>query len=138
MRGKERWRRCEERCEVFRRNVIESIWVYYTLLLLWILGDIIMGDRYPVLFPINTLALVLFLPATFAIVAPIVTRRRKLRLCAGVSVVLVALQWRLFWRRLIGCPITGGRNLHSEGVIVRPYKNPAGRGSALRIPSTPG
>jgi len=93
---------------VFRRGVIESIWVYYTLLLLWILEDIITGDRYPVLLPINTLALVLFLPATFAIVAPIVTRRRELRLCAGVSVVLVALLWRLSWRRVMGCPISGG------------------------------
>jgi endonuclease/exonuclease/phosphatase (EEP) superfamily protein YafD len=78
---------------VLRRYAIAGIWVYFTLLLLWFLGYVVTGDRYPIFVFLNAAAVYYFLPLPIVVLAAILTRRREMWIGAGIGVILFAFLW---------------------------------------------
>ena len=78
---------------VLRRYAIAGIRVYFTLLLLWFLGYIVTGDRYPVFVILNAAAVYYFLPLPIVVLAALLIRRREMWIGAGIGVFLFAFLW---------------------------------------------
>ncbi len=82
---------------IIKRYVVASIWVYYTLLLVWTFFHILTGDRYPIFALLNLIAHFFFLPLPIVALMAILTKRRELWLGLGLSMLVFGILWgRLF------------------------------------------
>lgn len=79
--------------EILRGYLIASIWVYFTILFVWVAAYFITGDRYPVMALLNSAGLYLFAPLPLVLPIAIVTRRRELLLGLAIGVGLFTLLW---------------------------------------------
>lgn len=106
------WRKSVRRRvgDVARRYLIASVWVYFTLLAVWIMGHLLTGDRYVPLALATIVGPYLFIPLMLVAPLAVISRRRDLIAgCAVGSVVFLA-----FWgTRLLAKPQSteGGSSL---------------------------
>lgn len=82
--------------DALRRYLIASVWVYFTLLTLWIVGHLTTGDRYVPIALATILGPYLFLPLPLILTLALLLRRKDL--LAGVA--LGVLVFLAFWGKL--------------------------------------
>lgn len=79
--------------DILSRYLIASVWVYFTLLGLWTLGNLVTGDRYIPVALITVLGPYLFLPLVLVLPLGLLTWRKDLLGGAAAALVVFILLW---------------------------------------------
>lgn len=78
---------------VFRRWTLPSLWVYLTLLFIWVGFYYLSGDHFGVIGLLNAIAIYLFIPLPLVIIGAVVMKRRELWIGAGVAIMIFVFLW---------------------------------------------
>lgn len=79
--------------EFFRRFTLASLWVYLTLLFVWVGFYFLSGDKFGYVGLINSIAIYLYIPLPFVLVGAVVFRRRELWFGFGFAAVVFIYLW---------------------------------------------